>query len=111
MTILAAVATFGSRGQLQRTAVENFIGSVVDTGKQFIAGVIDTGEQFIGSVIDTRDNIFPRCRWYQSEITKKTKIYRWCQRNREKLFTGANISLPTPKNEKKQNSIFSCIVH
>jgi hypothetical protein len=73
MTILAAVATFGSRGQLQRTAVENFIGSVVDTGKQFIgsvvdtgkqfiAGVIDTGEQFIGGVIDTRDNIFPRCR-------------------------------------------------
>ncbi len=55
MTILAAVATFGSRGQLRRTAVENFIGSVVDTGKQFIAGVIDTGEQFIGGVIDTRD--------------------------------------------------------
>jgi hypothetical protein len=31
--------------------VKNFIGSVVDTGKQFIAGVVDTGEQFMTPAI------------------------------------------------------------
>ncbi len=48
------------------------------------AVVVDTGEQFIGGVIDTGDKIAPRCRWYQSEITKKPKIYRRCKRQCQK---------------------------
>ncbi len=40
-----------------------FITGVNDTGEKFIAGFVDTSEQFI----------FPRCRWYRSEKTKKPK--------------------------------------
>jgi hypothetical protein len=47
----------------------------------YFAVVIDTGEQFFGGVIDTGDKISPWCRWYRSEITKKPKIYRRCQRH------------------------------
>jgi hypothetical protein len=92
--------------QYSLSPVENFIGGVVDTGEQFITGAVDTGEQFkfkqfkfIASFNDTGDNIFPR-----SEITKKPKIYRQCQRHRRKIVqrleSPASISLPTPKNEK-----------
>ncbi len=40
------------------------------------------GFSVIAGVIDTADKIDPRCRWYRSEITKKPKIYRRCQRHR-----------------------------
>ncbi len=41
---------------------------------------------------DTRDKIFPQCRWYRSEITKKPKIYHGVNDTGEKLFTGVNDS-------------------
>jgi hypothetical protein len=72
-----------------------FITGVNDTGDKLFSGVNDTGEKFIAGGVDTGEQfIFPQCRWYRSEKTKKPKIYR------QKLFTGVNISLYTPKNEK-----------
>ncbi len=63
---LAAGDSFAARADLchqySLSPVENFIG-----------GVVDTGQQFITSVNDTVDKIFPWCRWYRSEITKKPK--------------------------------------
>ncbi len=82
---MAAVSVFGGRRYHRFVPIcrknrplssLQFIGGVVDTGEQFIGGVVDTGEQFIGGVVDTGDNIFPRCRWYRSEITKKHKIFQ-----------------------------------
>ncbi len=98
MTISAAVAVFGGRGRLRRPklVLQKAQTSVV------IGGIVDTG--------DTGDNIFPRCRWYRSEITKRPKIYRRCQWHRRKtvhrcqrhrrIESPAYISLPSPKNEK-----------
>ncbi len=52
MTISAAMADFGGRGQfrrpelvLQKAQTSVVIGGVVDTGEQFIAGVVDTGQK------------------------------------------------------------------
>ncbi len=52
MTISAAVADFGGRGQLrrpelvlQKAQTSVVIGGVVDTGEQFIAGVVDNGQK------------------------------------------------------------------
>jgi len=50
----------------------------------------NTCDKFFASDNDTVENIFPRCCWYWSEISKKPKIYRRLQRHRQKLFTGAN---------------------
>ncbi len=66
---------------------------VVDSCEQFIAGVADTGDKLFIGVVDTgdnSDNIFPRCPWYWSYITKKPKIYRHCQRHRLKTVTCVN---------------------
>ncbi len=94
ITVLVWSSFGGLRGLLSRCAGTSvvdteyhqwkFIDGVVDSGGQFISCVVDTVEQFIGGVVDTGDNIFPRCRWYRSEITKKPKIYHRCQQHRRK---------------------------
>ncbi len=61
---------FGGRGRLRQPAVENFISG-----------------QYISCVIDTGDNIFPRCRWKRSQITKMPKFIADTTEN---LFTGVN---------------------
>ncbi len=85
------IVVFAERKDLCRqyswSPEEKFISGVADTGEQFNTGVMDIGEQFISGDVDTGNNIFLWCRWYQSETTKKPKIYR---QTAGKLFTGVN---------------------
>ncbi len=92
-----------------------FIGGVVDNGEQFIGGVVDTGKQFFGGVVDTGDNVFPRCRWYRSEITKNIKFITGINDTAEKLFSGVNdtadkfISGVVDTGDKKVLPILACL--
>jgi hypothetical protein len=54
----------------------------------FITGVVDIVEKFIAGVIDNLH--FPGVVDIVQKKTKDPKIYRRCQRHRQKLFTGVN---------------------
>ncbi len=63
----------GGRGRLRRPEI-----------------VLQQEQTSVINTVDTGDNIFPRCRWYRSEITKKPKFIAGVNDTAEKLFTGVN---------------------